>query len=89
MEDQMKSRLAEYLELLEKVKQEVGNEDTAARIVSEVAKDRRVKEMNSNGSPATEKQKQFMDKLGIDYDEDVSKKEASQLIDEELENEGK
>lgn len=84
MDDDMETRLTQYLELLEKVKEKVSNEDTAARIVSEVAKDRRVEQMHRNGSSATEKQKAFMDKLGIDYDEDVSKKKASNLIDQEL-----
>lgn len=33
---------------------------------------------------ATEKQKDYMDKLGLDYDENISKKEAISLIDNAL-----
>ncbi|KXB07630.1 hypothetical protein AKJ51_00750 [candidate division MSBL1 archaeon SCGC-AAA382A20] len=95
METDMENKLEEYLELLEKIKKQVGNEDTAASIVGEIGKDRRVEKMhekngnNGNGSAATEKQKAFMEKLGIDYPENVTKREASGLIDEELAKNGK
>ena len=38
--------------------------------------------------PATEKQKKFMDQLGIKFPKDISKKEASVLIEDELNNNG-
>ncbi len=37
-----------------------------------------------NNEPATFKQRTFMDSLGIKYQKNVSKNEASGLIDEEL-----
>jgi hypothetical protein len=37
-----------------------------------------------NSVPATDRQKKFMKKLGIDFPETVTKQEASLLIDEEL-----
>ena len=93
MDEKIKKRLDHYVELLNEVKKHVSNEDTAASMVSEIAKDRRVEMMqkngNGNGSPATERQKQFMTKLGIDYPDSVTKKEASKLIDEELAKNGK
>ena len=91
MDEKMKKKLDEYVELLEEVKKHVSNEDTAADIVGEVAKDRRVEAMRSNGTeePATERQKRFMKKLGIDYDDDVSKQGASDLIDQELAKNGR
>jgi len=44
---------------------------------------RQEREANDN-QPATEKQKRFMDDLGIRYPKTVTKKEAAALIDEEL-----
>ncbi len=41
-----------------------------------------------NNEPATEKQKQFMKKLGIEYPADVTKQYASMLIDEKREQNG-
>lgn len=93
MNEETEKKMNEYMELLNQIKQHVSNEDTAASIVSEIAKDKRVQEMqknrNGNGSPATQKQKQFMEKLGIDYPENVTKREASKLIDEELAKNGR
>jgi len=48
--------------------------------MEEMRQDREVR----NSMPATEKQKKFMTRLGIDYPKTVTKQEASQLIDEEL-----
>ena len=92
MNEEIESKLKEYVDLLNQIKEHVSNEDTAASIVSEIAKDRRVKQMqkndNGNGSAATERQKEYMDKLGIDYPYNVTKREASQLIDEKLAEHG-
>jgi len=42
----------------------------------------------SNDDPATDKQRKFMKKLGIDFPETLTKQEASSLIDEELSKNG-
>ena len=93
MNEKTEKRMNEYVELLNQIKQHVSNEDTAASIVSEIAKDRRVREMkkskNGNGSPATENQKKYMSKLGIDYPGNVTKMKASKLIDEKLAKNGR
>ena len=92
MDEWQENQVSDYLELLNEVKDSVSNEHTAALIVSEVAKDRRMKRIsqqrNSDKEPATVRQKRFMEKLGIDYDEGVSKQQASDLIDEELAKNG-
>jgi len=97
MQFDMQSKLDEYLRLLEQIKQKTTDERTAVSLLQEVSKDRRSAEIreeretkNSKGKkgeaknhePATEKQKEFMDKLGIDYPADVTKQYASMLIDE-------
>jgi len=40
------------------------------------------------GEPATERQKEYLRQLGVSFDEGISKREASRLIDEKL-REGK
>ena len=93
MDNETEKKMTQYVELLNQIKQHVSNEDTAASLVSEIAKDRRVREMrkskNGNGSPATENQKKYMRKLGIDYPGNVTKMEASKLIDEKLAKNGR
>ena len=92
MDEWEQNQMSDYIQLLNEAKEQVSNEHTAVLIVGEVAKDRRMKEMSqqrqADGEPATVRQKRFMEKLGIDYDEDVSKQEASDLIDEELAKNG-
>ena len=95
MKFDMQSKLDEYLRLLEQIKQKTGDERTAVSLLQELSRDRRSAEIreeresrnsdNNNSSiPATDKQKQFMKKLGIKFPEAVTKQEASLMIDEEL-----
>ena len=93
MQFDMQSKLEEYLKLLEQIKQRTTDERTAVSLLQEVSKDRRSAEIrderetkNSDATesqPATEKQKQFMKKLGIKFPATVTKQEASLMIDEE------
>ena len=93
MQFDMQSKLDEYLRLLEQIKQKTTDERTAVALLQEVSKDRRSAEIREeretkNGDtqdsqPATEKQKQFMKKLGIKSPATVTKQEASLMIDEE------
>ena len=103
MQFDMQSKLDEYLRLLEQIKQKTTDERTAVSLLQEVSKDRRSAEIREeretrksegkkgegkNNEPATEKQKQFMKKLGIEYPADVTKQYASMLIDEKREQNG-
>ena len=90
MDAKMKNKLDGYLELLEQIQEKTDSEASALAILHELCKDRRSeqikKERRSNNSDAvTFKQKGFMKKLKIDFPEDITRKEASVLIDEELE----
>lgn len=89
MEQFSNERLDSYLNLLDVIKARTADERTAVTILQEISKDRRMEKIKqereaSNGQPATEKQKKFMSKLGIDFPRNVTKQEASALIDEEL-----
>jgi hypothetical protein len=89
MDENIKGKLESYLELLSEIKEKTEDERTATVLLQEISKDQRMERIKqereaNNGSPATDKQKQFMKKLGIDFPRNVTKHEASALIDEEL-----
>lgn len=44
-------------------------------------KDKRTDRINGNGEQATEKQKAFLKRLGVEFDPQLTKEEASELID--------
>ena len=89
MDQDIQAKLDNYMELLEEIRQKTDDERTAVSLLQEVSKDRRMEAIREereakNNVPATEKQKKFMKKLGIEFPETVTKQEASVLIDEEL-----
>lgn len=94
MVENTKQKLDSYVELLNEIKEKTENDQTTAiAILAEVAKDQRMERMIEerqarNNEPATFKQKKFMDDLGIKYPRNVTKQEASELIDEELAKNG-
>ncbi len=89
MDENTKQRLEGYLELLEQISEKTQNEQATVVLLQEIAKDQRMERMIEerearNNEPATAKQKKFMDNLGIRYQKNVTKREASMLIEEEL-----
>ncbi len=89
MDEKIQAKLESYIEFFDIAKQKVGDEAVALTLLQELSKDRRMEEMKQhleakNGEAATEKQKRFMKKLGINFPATLSKREASMLIDEEL-----
>ena len=89
MKFDMQSKLDEYMRLLEQIKQKTQDERTAMSLLQELSRDRRSAEIREEKGaeqviPATEKQKNFMKKLGIKFPGEVTKQEASVMIDEEL-----
>ena len=94
MEENIQEKLTSYLELLGEIKDKTEDEGTAVVVLQEISKDRRMDQMRQekearNSVPATDKQKRFMKRLGINYPKAITKQEASVLIDEELgKNEG-
>lgn len=51
-------------------------------ILQEVAKDQRTEEIRKEKQEATEKQYNYLDSLGVDYEKPLTKEEASTLIDD-------
>jgi hypothetical protein len=89
MDENTKQKLDSYLELLNEIKERTENEQTAIALLQEIGRDQRMERMIDerearNNEPATIKQKRFMDNLGIKYPKNISKREASALIDEEI-----
>lgn len=89
MNAKMKKRLGAYLELLEEISEKTDNESTAVALLQEISKDRRMEKireeqgLKDSDTLATEKQKKFMNDLGIEFADDITKKQASFLIDTE------
>jgi hypothetical protein len=88
MDENTKEKLEGYLDLLEQISDKTQNEEATVALLQEIAKDQRMERMIEqrearNNKPATFKQKRFMDNLGIKYPKNISKREASALIDEE------
>ena len=90
MDKDLKQRLDSYLELLDDISEKTDNESTAVALLQEISKDRRMERIREEQSlknedqPATEKQKKFMSDLNIEFADDITKKQASFLIDTEL-----
>jgi len=89
MDKSTKQRLDNYLELLDEISEKTDDERTAVALLQEISKDRRMEQIreerrSNNSDTVTFKQKRFMKKLGVEFPEDITRKEASVLIDEEL-----
>jgi len=73
---------------LNDLKAQTSDEATAIVLLQEIGKDRRTESINSRNQAgsgvATPKQLAFLEKLNVEHDSDISKSEASQLIDEAL-----
>ena len=95
METRIDARIDEYVKAFNELSGVVG-EDVAVRILDNLGKDRRCETIDRNtknkvtvknpDDPASEKQKKLLKKLGVKYDSDVNKGEASSLIDDALQN---
>ena len=89
MEDETQQRVNQYSRLLEEIRQQVNDIQVAIAILQEVTKDQRMssirQERKMNGDqPATEKQLAYLKNLGVDAEANMTKQEASSLIDEML-----
>jgi len=92
---QIQDKAGFYLNLFTEIRKRVTDVPLAMVILQEIGKDIRQERIgtrehsNGNGdSPATEKQIAYMRRLGIPIPENVTKKEASRLIDDANGNNG-
>ena len=87
MDENTNERLDDYLELFNKIFDKTRDDKVSIAILVEIAKDKRMdqirqdKEKNGN-LPATEKQLLFLEKLGAVIPEELTKREASKLIEQ-------
>lgn len=93
MDTETQQRIGGYLALFGAIAEKIDNDAVAIAILQEVSKDRRSQQMQGERSekdnrPATAKQKDYLRKLGIAFPENLSKAEASALIDEGLAKNG-
>jgi len=83
-------RMKKYLELYAEILKKIDNESVAVTLLTEISKDRRAEQMKNerqtkNNDTVTFKQKKCMQNLGIEFPDDITRKEASVLIQEEIE----
>jgi hypothetical protein len=88
-DNEFQEKLQFYIEAFEKARQKVGDDNAAAALIQEAAKDRRTNQMQrdrkvSGGEAATAKQVDYLVKLGAKVPAGITKLEASELIDELL-----
>jgi hypothetical protein len=87
------AKAEKYLTLFEEIKKKAGGDERIAQaVLVEVTKDRRMEEMREerearNGEPATPKQLDYLKNLGVPVSQGLTKKQASELIDEALDKE--
>ena len=78
--------LDSYINLYEEIKSKVQDEQLAATILKEIAKDKRMMEIaaknNGNNNKATDKQIGYLKRLGVKIEPGLTKQRASELIDE-------
>ena len=100
MENKITEKIEGYLKLLESIKVRVGDDRIAMDILKEVQKDLRMEQIReerasngnshnnshtgSNDRPATQPQINYLRKLGVSVPTGLTKKRASELIDEAL-----
>lgn len=92
MDVKMKEKLDNYLELLDEISEKTDSEAAALAILHELCKDRRSQQIreereerrSNNSDNVTFKQKNCLKRLGVEFPDDITRKEASALIKEEL-----
>ena len=84
MKKEIQKSISEYIELFDAIQEKVPGNDVAIAILQEVGKDKRtaeIAEVSSDGL-ATDKQKKYLKDLGVEFDDSITRKEASDLIEQ-------
>lgn len=90
------AKVSEYLDLIQGLKDKVGDEKAAWSIIQEATKDLRMAQVRAERStdmvagdvePATPRQIGFLNRLGVRIPAKLTKTEASALIDKKLDEE--
>jgi hypothetical protein len=78
-----KKSIDQYVELYDAIQEKTPSNEVAIAILQEIGKDKRSKigaEVRGDG-PATEKQKNYLKDLGVEFDDSITKKDASDMIE--------
>ncbi len=86
MKKEMKESIEHYVELYSEIQDRTGNDGVTAVILQEIGKDARTMQISGasgNGEgPATDKQKDYLKDLAVAFEDSITKKEASEMIDQ-------
>ena len=83
METEKKS-INRYVELYDAIQEKTPSDEVAIAILQEIGKDKMSKIIAEvrGDEPATEKQKNYLKDLGVEFDDSITKKEASDKIEQ-------
>ncbi len=84
MKTETKKSVSQYVELFDAIQEKAPSEEVAIAILQEIGKDTRSKIFAeaSDDELATEKQKNYLKDLGVEFDDSITKKEASDKIEQ-------
>ena len=84
MKTEMKKSIGQYVELYDAIQEKTGSDEISIAILHEIGKDKRSRIMAeaSDDEAATQKQKEYMKDLGVEFEDSITKKEASNLIEQ-------
>ena len=84
MKTETKKSINQYVELYDAIQEKAPSEEATIAILQEIGKDKRSKIFAevSEDEPATEKQKNYLKDLGVEFEDSITKKEASDKIEE-------
>lgn len=88
MENEIQERISTYVALLDTIKEHTGNNPEALGVLHEIMKDIRAEKYQKNkksfndNSPATDKQVGYLNTLGVEVSENLTKQKASELIEQ-------
>ena len=83
METEKKS-INRYVELYDAIQEKTPSDEVAIAILQEIGKDKRSKVIAGirGDESATEKQKSYLKDLGIEFKDSITKKDASEMIEQ-------
>ena len=79
-----KKSIDQYVELYDAIQEKTPSDEAAIAILQEIGKDKRSKIIAEvrGDEPATEKQKSYLTDLGIEFEDSITKKDASEMIEQ-------
>ncbi len=84
MKTETRNSINQYVKIYDAIKEKAHSAEAAIAILQEIGKDKRSKIIAeaSDKEPATEKQKNYLKDLGVEFADSITKKEASDLIEQ-------